>query len=270
MTGSLALNTTPHSVLRVKKKQERNFVILVGGPGLYDGSDPQHDKAWHNYIHPIMVAAKDSRLALPDEHTRWYIYEPAYQKRWGDDATEPTLIERHIRDGRLQVTRHDHTKKVTAYGALNYVDYIEKKAVDYVQLTSRKITVHKIKSDRDFWDELGSFSDQSISRVWFLGHAAGDLWLSLEHNARHQAVSPANHEVVKRADILKNKALVTKFAPDHQPSRFYGCNTEDFARIWSETLNVTAEGANGKVNFNRSSLRDIERSAQFGWKKFTP
>jgi len=270
MASGLNLNTARSSKVRVKKKEERHFIILVGGPGLYNGSDSDHDKAWYNYIDPVMKAAKSGRLALPDEHAHWYVYEPAYKKRWADDVTAPSFFERNLKDGRLQVTRHDHTKKVIAEGASDYVDYIKKKAATYVKQTSSKITVHPLTFDAGFWTELGKFPDQSISRVWFLGHAASDLWLSLEHDSDDVAISPARHEIVKRSDISKNAALARKFASAHQPSMFYGCNTQEFAQLWSRTFKVAAEGANGKVNFNKSSLGDIEASATYGWKKFTP
>jgi hypothetical protein len=267
MASGFNLNMVSSSVLSVKK--ERNFVILVGGPGLYDGADPAHDKAWYNYIDPVMAAAKFGRLSLPDEHSLWYVYEPAYKKRWADDMTEPSLFERKVKDSRLQVTRHGHTKKVTAEGASDYIDHIKNKAATYVKQNSHRITVHTLSSGADFWSKLGTFPDQSISRVWYLGHAAHDLWLSLEHE-NGEAWTPAAHEKVKRSDISDNGALARKFAPDHLPSKFYGCNTEEFAQIWSSTFNLVAEGANGKVNFNKSSLGDIEASATFGWKRFAP
>ena len=51
---------------------------------------------------------------------------------------------------------------------------------------------------------------------------------------------------------------------------FYGCNTSSFAKKWSETFKVKAEGARGKVNFDTSSFMGIERSATVGWDKLTP
>jgi hypothetical protein len=260
---------------------ERHFIILVGGPGVYNGDDPDHDKAWYNYIDPVMAAAKSGRLSRPDEQVHWYVYGPAYERRWADDSIEPSFIEKHIKDGDLNVTRYGHTRKIIAEGASNYLDSIRKKAATYAKPGSKKINVVSnwwgasslVAADR-FWTALGTFPDQSITRVWFLGHAAGDLWLSLEHDGRI-AVSPLMGEIVKKADISKQRALIKKFAfanaplmADQTPCKFYGCNTMEFAKIWSETFKVRAEGADGKVNFNRTSLKDIEASAQFGWKTF--
>jgi hypothetical protein len=30
-----------------------NFVILIGGPGLFMGCDKAHDQSWSNYIVPL-------------------------------------------------------------------------------------------------------------------------------------------------------------------------------------------------------------------------
>lgn len=35
-----------------------NFIILIGGPGLFKSCDPKHDKTWLNYFYPIQVAAE--------------------------------------------------------------------------------------------------------------------------------------------------------------------------------------------------------------------
>jgi hypothetical protein len=264
--------------------KERHFLILVGGPGVYNGEDPDHDKAWYNYIDPVMAAAKFSQLSRPDEHVHWYVYGPAYERRWADDATEPSFFEKNIKDGDLQVTRYGHTRKVIAEGASDYLDYIEKKAATYVKPGSRKINVitnwwnsSPFPAADSFWIALGKFPDQSISRVWFLGHAAGDLWLSLRHNSSDEAVSPTVGEVVQKRDISRHRALIKKFAfanaaivADQTPCKFYGCNTMEFARSWSQTFKVRAEGANGKVNFNKTSLKEIEASAQYGWQKLWP
>ncbi len=232
-----------------------------------------------------MSAAKSRQLSRPTEHVHWYVYGPAYEKRWADDATEPSFYERKIQDSRLQVTRYGHTKKVLAEGASNYLDYIRKKAAAYARAGSSKITVVTNWWSRsplslpanNFWTELGKFPDQSISRVWFLGHAANDLWLSLEHDSDDRAVSPDTSEIVNQVDISKHGGLSKKFAfsnaaimVDQTPCKFYGCNTKNFAKLWSSTFKVRAEGADGKVNFNRSSLKDIEASAQYGWVKYGP
>ncbi|MFY0584049.1 hypothetical protein ACN28S_65800 [Cystobacter fuscus] len=222
----------------------RHFIILVGGPGLYDGDDPAHDKAWYNYIDPVMAAAKSGQLSRPDEQVHWYIYGPAYERRWADDITEPSFIDRYIQDGDLNVTRYGHTRKVVAEGASDYLDYIKKKAARYAKPGSKKINVitnwwgaSSLFAADKFWTALGSFPDQSISRVWFLGHAAGDLWLSLRHEG-DDAVSPVMGEIVERTGISRHGALAKKLAfanapivANQTPSKFYGCNTMEFARL---------------------------------------
>ncbi|MBN1210349.1 MAG: hypothetical protein JXB05_36185 [Myxococcaceae bacterium] len=264
---------------------EQHFVILVGGPGLYNGSDPDHDKAWYNYIDPVMSAAKSRLLSRPEEHVHWYVYGTAYERRWKDDATEPSFFEKNIKDGRLQVTRYGHTRKVIAQGAIDYLDYIRKKVASYAKPGSSKMTVYthwwtgspRLSPAEGFWSALGKFPDRSISRVWFLGHAARDLWLALEHDSDDDAVSPTVGEIVSLPDITRYRALVSKFVfanaamvAVQDSCKFYGCNTKGFAETWARTFKVRAEGADGKVNFNKSSLKDVEASAQYGWKKFQP
>jgi len=232
-----------------------------------------------------MSAAKARQLSRPEEHVHWYVYGPAYEKRWRDDVTEPSFFEKNIKDGRLQVTRYGHTRKVISDGATDYLDLIRKKAASYAKPGTSKITVHThwwtvspiLSPAEGFWSALGRLPDKGISRVWFLGHAATNLWLSLEHDSANRAISPAAGEVVLLPDIARHSALITKFAFANAPMmaiqdscKFYGCNTKAFAESWSSTFKVRTAGADGKVNFNNSGLKNIETSAQFGWKTFPP
>ncbi len=36
----------------------QNFIILIGGPGLFEGCDKAHDQNWSNYIVPLQLAAQ--------------------------------------------------------------------------------------------------------------------------------------------------------------------------------------------------------------------
>lgn len=75
----------------------RNFVILIGGPGLYYSCDPVHDKTWSNYValediqtHASTVKPKID--ADTDKTSEFYgCYTAAFARRWNQQfevATE--------------------------------------------------------------------------------------------------------------------------------------------------------------------------------------
>jgi hypothetical protein len=63
----------------------RNFIILIGGPGLYFACDAVHDKAWSNYVVPMQLAAQKKLYQLDNETVHWVVFAPAYRQRWNDD-----------------------------------------------------------------------------------------------------------------------------------------------------------------------------------------
>jgi hypothetical protein len=59
------------------KMASKNFVILIGGPGLFVDCDPKHDKTWLNFISPIQQAAdSDLYKNAADETVHWFVFEP--------------------------------------------------------------------------------------------------------------------------------------------------------------------------------------------------
>ncbi len=213
--------------------KERNFILISGGPGLFDDRDVEHDKSWANYVTPPLLMTdteeKRKKFAQDDEEVWWFVYKPAYESRWDDD----------LKQGRKS------TKEVKDKGFTSYVNLIEKRAKD------RDWNLRWLNAADDLWKKLKTFSKGSISRVWYWGHARDDLWLSLGHSSASEAIAPESHEIILVSSIDGNKKLRDRFQKGNSKRihRFVGCNTSAFAQAWSKAFKVWTEGVEEKVDF---------------------
>jgi len=215
----------------------RNFVIISGGPGIYEPCDKEaHDTGWSNYVDNILLlAAKGNFPKQKDEEVWWFVYKPAYEARWKDDKKK----------GRSS------TSAIEKKGSKSYVHHLERRAKKYGW------NLRWITTGSEFWSKMKTFGDK-ISRVWYFGHAKNDLWLSLEHSGC-VASSPASSAKITVASISSHqKVLKPKMQPGGssydavRSSRFYGCNTAKFAKKFSETFGVYSEGSVGKTDFSKA------------------
>ncbi|MDG9670512.1 hypothetical protein ONV78_22425 [Hahella sp. CR1] len=144
----------------------------------------------------------------------------------------------------LHSIRKAATEKVKDKGAHNYIHRMQQVAAKH------SIKYKGISKPQDFWDYLQTLLDDSISRVWYSGHASGaGLFLSLDHNKAREPVSHTS-DIVEVDSINLNKSLINKFSNSSKtPSKFYGCYTSSFAKRWSDIFKVKAEGAVRKVDF---------------------
>lgn len=245
------------------------FIILVGGPGLYQGKDPAHDKSWYSYIDPVIRANDRGVLGQKNEDVRWCVYAPAYTARWSDDRNEPSWWEDNVQDSDLSVTRYRHTEKIVRENATNYLDYITLKASQSNKSNSYTTRVVPINSSAEFWRQLTILAIHSLGRVWFLGHASIDLWLTLYHDGARAVMrsDKTSTETVQVSDIAAYAALRDRFMSKPLPSKFYGCNTYKFAETWAKEFGVPAEGAEGKVDFQASGFAGVESSATV-WRRY--
>lgn len=225
-----------------------NFVILIGGPGLFKSCDKAHDQSWTNYIVPLQLAAQRNLYKRqPGEVIHWVLYEPPYQKRWLDDSIITKKEEGEVDGRHLHTIRKAAADKLLAKGASSYVNRIK----DIVNTNG--INYKGINRPSEFWNYLQSLSNNSISRVWYSGHASKDgLMLALTHDTACEA-SAFTKDMILRSDILRMSSLLNlpgKFSKlSKQVSKFYGCYTEEFAKDWNNTFGVTAAGAKEKVDF---------------------
>ena len=251
-----------------------NFIILIGGPGLFLGCDKAHDQTWLNYLVPMQLAAKrDLYNKGANEKVHWVVYEPSYKNRWKDDSVI-TKAEKKQDDGyNLHSIRKTAADKVKAKHAVNYLHRFKQIA------SSLNIKYHGISKPSEFWDYLAKMPDKSISRVWYSGHASGDgLMLSLEHDSSCGPIAKTKNMVMV-SDIKTYKALSGKFISG-KTSKFYGCFTSGFAQEWKRVFNVSAEGAYNKIDFGvidkpssiANVLTRIEQSVTSkgpaGWTKY--
>lgn len=278
---------------------KRNFIILIGGPGIYFACDPVHDKAWSNYIVPMQLAASKKLYKIDDEKVHWLVFAPAYRKRWNDDINiDSSEKKEYGLFGRDRYTKdwewyksdtwlHQHRQQ-TAKKVLTKRGPTGKPATSYLNRISQictqlSFTYKAIEKPDDFWTYLGALQDGSISRVWYCGHAAGKgLFLDLTHNVPPSACTPRSSNYVN-TDQIQNYApsLKPKFDTEsNQVSEFYGCYTAKFAQKWNQHFGVATEGAEKKITFQaiyhgnptQSVLERLKKqpttSGSPGWKSF--
>ncbi|NNB90045.1 hypothetical protein [Corallococcus exiguus] len=214
------------------------FIILSGGPSVYNSRDPKrHDQAWHNFITAPLARSKGAALHDPKtEDVHWLVYEPAYKERWTSDSANQ----------RSAPTQYQHTLDIKMkHKCLDYLDLARKRA------TERGWKYIGIAGAKGFWDYINKFKSTKISRLWFYGHASNDLWLSLNHRANdHVAIEPDSNAILNIGDI--DKIAARSFIPQktaRHPHKFFGCNTKAFAEQWASALSVVAEGSSGSVDF---------------------
>ena len=233
-----------------------NFIIFSGGPGTYEPCDKDaHDTSWSNYVDNILLLAARKQLGKKKtEDLIWYVYKPAYEKRWKDD----------VKNNRKSV------KEILRKGSKSYVDHLQKRAKKY------GFYLYWIESRHEFWRKIKILRDP-IGRLWYFGHGSNDLWLSVRHK-KCRPVKPGENEIIPLSSIKLQK-IKSKFIQGvggynkASSSRFYGCNTANFAKEWAERLGVYAEGAIGTLSFTGShgkggDLAGLENTCT--WKKYGP
>lgn len=247
---------------------KRNFVILIGGPGLYYACDTAHDKTWSNYVVPMQLAAKEKLYRLEAEKVHWLVFAPAYRKRWNDDSNiTPSERNEYGWFGRDRISKkrelhktdtwlHKHRKqeaeKVKAkHGpkgnpAMSYLNRISQICM------AHNITFQTVEKPSDFWTYLSGLKNGSISRVWYCGHAAkSGLFIDLDHNINSTQCEAVSGNIITTQDIrIHSSAIKPKISADiDKTSEFYGCNTAEFAKVWNQQFEVTTEGADSKITF---------------------
>lgn len=220
----------------------RNFILLSGGPGLYDPRDREHDVGWANYVTPALwqtqTAQQQRRFRAPDEELWWFVFRPAYEQRWRDDL-QSGHAERRAEAARI--ARLDCGGRRCG----SYTELLEWRA------RQRGWRLRWIDSAADLWSRLGTFQDP-IARLYYWGHANVDLWLRIRR--RHTdgaALAPAPEEIISVDDISRHRALRSRFLVA-APSRrhiFFGCNTHRFANEWARVFSVYTRGYEGRLSF---------------------
>ncbi len=223
-----------------------NFVILVGGPGLFVGCDKAHDQRWSNYIVPLQLAASNNWYKKQaGEVIHWVVYEPPYRNRWQDDSVI-TKEEKLQDDGKnLHSIRKAATNKLMAAGASSYIEKIRMMA------NSFGIRYKGINRPSEFWRYLETLENNSISRVWYSGHASNaGLMLALSHASEGCEAIASPNDMLLLKNINKDQVPLRKFAKTStQVSKFYGCNTKKFAETWHKVFGLSAAGAERKIDF---------------------
>jgi hypothetical protein len=161
-----------------------------------------------------------------------------------DDSVVTKEEKKEIDGYHLHSIRKAAADKILAKGSFNYIDRVKNIARE------NKILYKGINKPSEFWDYLKSLNNNSITRVWYSGHASKDaLMLSLTHTSACQA-SAYNKDMIYASDISTKSSLKNKFSNStSQVSKFYGCYTNKFAKEWNKTFQVGAAGAKEKIDF---------------------
>jgi hypothetical protein len=233
-------------------------VLFSGGPKTYVPQDPEHDQSWGNYIFaPLLMWDNGLIPVTPKQEVVWFVYKPAYGYRWQDDTREdaPKLLK-------------DQVEKVKAAKNASYVDCIEKSAKGSIFIEDRKHPYKErnwkliwIESAPEFWDQLRKLN-RPIDRLYYWGHARGDLWLMPTHNERGELDYPPDGAIIYAKDVADNSWLRRNFqAGKKVQSQFWGCNT---ARPANRPEGYTADKWN-KIQFMAEEWNKILEVPSMGW-----
>lgn len=217
----------------------KNFIVVSGGPGIFDSADTAHDMSWSNFVDSVVLLAADGKFPKQkDEKVWWFIYKPAYEARWSDDEAK----------------NRTSVKDVKNKSSKSYVDLLEKRA------SANSWNLRWLNKAKDFWDKLTTFSEP-ITRVWYFGHARNDLWLVISHDSSHNAITVSPEEETQIRGIDVNGSLASHFERgghsrgENKTHKFFGCNTHSFAQKWSTKYHVWSMGYENTLDFKGMTAR---------------
>lgn len=233
---------------RRHKPAPTRFIVLIGGPGIFQACDREHDQTWRNYIVPVQLAFQSNQVELAEgEQAEWWVYAPAYRERWADDNA--AVKDAKLDKGRnLIESRQKAIDSVLSKHSKDYLDRIETMA------SSVKASFVALEKPDDFWNGLKALPDKSVSRIWYIGHARNDaLMLKLIHFDRDGTRCIAGGDPTDEipvSDIAKwSGTIAKKLTSNGKDSRFYGCHTKAFAEQWNSVFGMATDGAVNKIDF---------------------
>lgn len=203
-----------------------NFVIILGAPGTYDSRDPAHDRGWGHFFVLVQQAFRKNLVSKrPNECVHWFVYGPGYEERWEDDKNS--------------------SQRAQIDAANRYPNGYLKRIEEWT--TEQGHTFHNMNSVDEFLNGFKTLPPESLSRIWFSGHAAVNLWLHLYHSSGGSAMGREDRwlEVSDLRNAVHGKVKLETGAV----SKLYGCNTSEMAEALSSKGLIT-EGAQNSINFS--------------------
>ncbi len=217
----------------------KKFIIILGGPGVYDPRDPAHDRAWYSYYYTLANGFDSGKIKLEDGETvDWLVYTPAYNERWTDDN----------KDNKRPKFISDQVKRIiTHFKAKNYLDRIKK----WIAGNSTKHRYIGIKTKNSIVSHINSMKADSVTRLYYSGHSAkrNELWLDLDHIDPGIPIRPRNKNAVFDADEFKKVKKSVIRTTSKLKSRFIGCNNEIVAQEWNKATGLKSVGYPVTINF---------------------
>src|SRR5690348_10012415 len=89
-------------VAAAAQAQEREYIVLVGGPSLHEWEQYKaqpHDHWWANFVHAARVRTQELRAQLaPDAFITWLVYRPGYIDRGQQEGHDLIANINSVRD----------------------------------------------------------------------------------------------------------------------------------------------------------------------------
>lgn len=198
--------------------QQREYIILVGGPSLHQWEQYKarpHDHWWANFVRSGRVRSEQLRAERgPDALITWLVYKPGYVERGKQDNQDLISHINSVRDKyNLKMVYFDRGDEV-----INYLN--------------RGMPRDQVK----------------ISGLEYFGHSNKACFLFDYSNIVDSASKSWLHESeLKRIDrrAFARDAFV----------KSWGCHTgESMSKIWREALGIRMWGAVGKTDYSTAHM----------------
>lgn len=213
----------------------KNFIIILGGVGIYNPKDPAHDQGWSHFFAIIQVGFNKG-IIKKDSHecVTWLVNGQAYRDRF-------------VADGQVK----DKTRTQYQRGFLKHKDTKYGGEVGYIARIRQWIAGQghhfiDVSSESDVYAVINNLKDETITRIYFSGHASDNgLWLDLTHNSSNEAVTTNYLKSANLANALASKAD----KKSKKISKLYGCSSANTAKTIADKTGLTVEGAINAIHF---------------------
>ncbi len=220
----------------------RNFIVVLGAPGKYHTGDRDHDRTWLSYFVTLKAYLENEQDPPDNEIVHVLVYKKGYDDRFNDDdnfeSDDPwsAYLSRDawrrnehaeaVKD-KLIIKRYWH-KGTFEKNVTDYYSFMRKELKAVANAKKFDLVYSSINEVNDVNNYANRLKDNSITRLWFIGHAVdGELWLTLDHGTPDDPAAPVGPE--KRLTIRpRNLQSIEKqkvFKASTKFSRFIGCNT---------------------------------------------
>ncbi len=85
-TTTIPTATPSPTITRITSKCPKNFIIILGGVGIYNPKDPAHDQNWSHFFRTIQVGFNQGLISADsNECVTWLVHGKSYRARFKRD-----------------------------------------------------------------------------------------------------------------------------------------------------------------------------------------